>query len=651
MNALANSQYGELEKFIHWGFPDGQSPVRFATYTGQESQDRKQAIVANPPDILLTNYVMLELILTRPEELNLIQSAKGLHFLVLDEMHTYRGRQGSDVAMLVRRVRDRFEADRLQCVGTSATLASAGTFDEQRAEIARVASNLFGSEVRPEHVIGETLRRATPNRELADPGFRSELTRRLADFERHPPTDYRSFVADPLSIWIESIFGLGTEEGTGRLVRARPRSITGKEGAAADLFATDGRRGSPVLQCHPGGLARRLPLPQPGHGVPSLRIPDPPVCQPNPWGISFMAMLHMASDSGLFRTREQLEADGWVLDGNVFHRAGHTYLPLYEAKMVHHFDHRFGTYEGQTDSQANQGKLPELDEAQHADPHRVSSPRYWVPAEEVEGRLAGRWDRWWLLGWRDVCRNTDTRTVIASLVPGAGVGHKFPIMLPTGIAPNRIGCLYANLATYVLDYAARQKMGGTSLSYFHLKQFPILPPDSYDQEALWSPGATRLGWLLARVLELTYTAWDLSAFARDCGYEGPPFRWDEARRFVLRCEIDAAFFHLYGINRDDTAYILGTFPIVRRKDEAAHGEYRTKRIVLEIHDEMAEAIRTGVSYQTVLDPPPADPRRRIHRRDGSRFVMSSRCRKCPTSFGSRTRSSGRTTSIARDRAV
>jgi ATP-dependent helicase YprA (DUF1998 family) len=146
MNALANSQYVELEKFMQRGFPASQSPVRFATYTGQEGRDRKEEIVVNPPDILLTNYVMLELILTRPEELNLIHAAKGLRFLVLDELHTYRGRQGSDVAMLVRRVRERFEADSLQCVGTSATLASAGTFKEQRAEIARVASNLFGSE-------------------------------------------------------------------------------------------------------------------------------------------------------------------------------------------------------------------------------------------------------------------------------------------------------------------------------------------------------------------------------------------------------------------------------------------------------------------------------------------------------------------------
>lgn len=162
MNALANSQYGELEKFLRHGYPDGKGPVTFALYTGQESDERKRAIVANPPDILLTNYVMLELLLTRPQEKNLIQAAQGLQFLVLDELHTYRGRQGADVALLVRRVRDILAATRLQCVGTSATIASAGTADEQRAEVAQVAALLFGAEVSPAHIIGETLRRATP---------------------------------------------------------------------------------------------------------------------------------------------------------------------------------------------------------------------------------------------------------------------------------------------------------------------------------------------------------------------------------------------------------------------------------------------------------------------------------------------------------
>lgn len=114
--------------------------------------------------------------------------------------------------------------------------------------------------------------------------------------------------------------------------------------------------------------------------------------------------------------------------------------------------------------------------------------------------------------------------------------------------------------------------------------------------------------IVPRVLELTYTAWDLEGFARDCGYDGPPFRWDEERRFMLRCELDAAFFHLYGISQDDAAYIMDTFPIVRRKDEDKHGHYRTKDTILEIYAALAEAQRTGQPYQTRLNPPPADPR-------------------------------------------
>jgi hypothetical protein len=115
-------------------------------------------------------------------------------------------------------------------------------------------------------------------------------------------------------------------------------------------------------------------------------------------------------------------------------------------------------------------------------------------------------------------------------------------------------------------------------------------------------------WLLLRVLELTYAAWDLEPFAQDCGFSSPPFVWDEARRFQIRCELDAAFFHLYGLSRDDADYIMDTFPIVMRKDEEKHGTYRTKDTILEIYDAMQTAITTGKPYQTRLDPPPADPR-------------------------------------------
>ncbi len=329
----------------------------------------------------------------------------------------------------------------------------------------------------------------------------------------------------------------------------------------------------------------------------------------NPWDISFrQGLFNMASDSGLFRTRDQLEADGWRLDGNTFRRGEQTYLPLYEAKMVHHFDHRFGTYEGQTDSQANQGKLPEFDESHHFDPCRFSLPWYWVPAEEVVGRLDGRWKRHWLLGWRDICRNTDTRTVIACVLPSAGVGHTFPLAFPELDDHGLAACLYANLGSFVLDYLARQKIGGTHVTYGLLKQFPVIAPDAYDDPAQWFATEICSSWILSRVLELTFTAWDIAPFARDCGYDGPPFRWDSARRFLLRSELDATFFHLYGVNRNDTDYIMETFPVVKKKDIQQHDNYRTKLAILEFYDAMQRSIETGEPYQTRLDPHPADPR-------------------------------------------
>src|SRR5262245_10198062 len=228
MNALANSQRGELEKFLCHGYPPGRPPVRFARYTGQESFDERKQIQQNPPDILLTNYVMLELLLTRPEERRtIVQAARGLRFLVLDELHTYRGRQGADVAMLVRRVRDALDAPRLQCVGTSATLAGADDPAEQQRQVATVAGQMFGTNVLPEHVIGETLRRVTPARDLADPAFLSELTARVSDPSRRPPSDYHAYVHDPLSVWIESTFGVHPDRTGTRLVRARPSALRG----------------------------------------------------------------------------------------------------------------------------------------------------------------------------------------------------------------------------------------------------------------------------------------------------------------------------------------------------------------------------------------------------------------------------------------
>ncbi|HEV2362380.1 MAG TPA: DEAD/DEAH box helicase, partial [Acidimicrobiales bacterium] len=234
MNALANSQREELKKFLDFGFAQSERQVTYARYTGQEKPDERRRILADPPDILLTNYVMLDLVLTRPDERqHLVTAARGLQFLVLDELHTYRGRQGADVAMLVRRVRDACEAPNVQVVGTSATMATGGTTAERRQVVAEVASRLFGTHLGPDQVIGETLLRAT-TAVAAEPGT---LAQRVADIAGGAslPTDYDVLATDPVAGWVEETFGLSTEAESGLLVRAAPMRLSDAGTTLADL--------------------------------------------------------------------------------------------------------------------------------------------------------------------------------------------------------------------------------------------------------------------------------------------------------------------------------------------------------------------------------------------------------------------------------
>ena len=239
MNALANSQLLELEKFLQPDPESGRLPVSFARYTGQDSRERRQEILASPPDILLTNYMMLELIMTRDLERRLIANAEGLRFLVLDELHTYRGRQGADVALLLRRLRERLEppqGQRLLFIGTSATLAGRGSPAEQRAQVARVGAQLFGSPLEVRQVIGETLRRVTPPF-AQDEAFRRELRSAVERGTKlTPPRAFADYVAHPLSQWIEARLCL--REKDGHLLRREPLGIPGENGAA-QLLAAD----------------------------------------------------------------------------------------------------------------------------------------------------------------------------------------------------------------------------------------------------------------------------------------------------------------------------------------------------------------------------------------------------------------------------
>ena len=236
MNALVNSQEEELGKFLKEGFAEGEQPVTFERYTGQVSDEERERIINDPPNILLTNYVMLELIMTRPHERRLIERARGLRFVVLDELHTYRGRQGADVALLMRRVRERLEVagQPIQFVGTSATMASGGSFEEQQQQVARVSSDIFGAPVLPEHVIGETLQRATAGG-LDTESLSAAVAAVAAENALVIPVEYDAFVAHPLSIWIENTFGLRAEGA--RLQRQTPSSI---EDAAESLSELTG---------------------------------------------------------------------------------------------------------------------------------------------------------------------------------------------------------------------------------------------------------------------------------------------------------------------------------------------------------------------------------------------------------------------------
>lgn len=244
MNALVNSQQEELGKFLCDGFDIGEQPVTFERYTGQVSDEERERIINDPPDILLTNYVMLELIMTRPHERRMLERARGLRFVVLDELHTYRGRQGADVALLMRRVRERLEVagQPIQFVGTSATMASGGSFEEQQEQVAQVSSDIFGATVLPEHVIGETLQRSTPG-ELDTEALSAAVA---AGHALVGPADYEAFIAHPLSAWIENTFGLCADGA--RLKRQTPRSIESAAEVLSELTAVDAASCEVVIQ-------------------------------------------------------------------------------------------------------------------------------------------------------------------------------------------------------------------------------------------------------------------------------------------------------------------------------------------------------------------------------------------------------------------
>ena len=292
------------------------------------------------------------------------------------------------------------------------------------------------------------------------------------------------------------------------------------------------------------------------------------------WPVKYKTMFHMTNDSHLFRTAAQLDAEGFYpVQGNRWKRSEELYLPLYQGRMIHQFDHRANSVRFNPESTHNPYLSEEVTEAQHADPGFLPQTQYWVTSRNVEEAMPE--SSRYALGFRDIARPTDVRTVIASIVPWAGYGNTVPLLVIADTLATVF--LTANLNVMCLDFVARQKAQGTHLNWYIVEQLPVIPATAYDR----CFGVTTARDLVRdHVLRLTYTAHDMAPFARDLGNHGPPFAWDEEERRHLRARLDALYFHLYGLSREDASYVLDTFPIVRKQDEAAFGRYRTRDLIL-----------------------------------------------------------------------
>jgi len=324
----------------------------------------------------------------------------------------------------------------------------------------------------------------------------------------------------------------------------------------------------------------------------------------NPWGLRFsQGLFNMASDSGEFRTARNLQAIGATFDGWAWRRGEQRWLPLYEAKMLSHWNDRYATYEGATQAQLNKGTLPRLVNRRLDDPSAEPTARYWVAERAVADAVPAGWDREWFLGWRDITNASNERTFVSSVLPRAAVGHVFPIVLTA--QPSRLPLLQAVWSSLVMDYVVRQKLSGTHMTYGVVGQLTCPRPEAIEVPGAWSCEALS-DFVRVRVLELTFTSHRIRPYAEDVvgGDPGNPFRWLPERREQLRAELDAAMLHLYGLDRKDTEHVLDSFLVVRKYEERDHGEFRTKRLVLREYDAMTRAAETGVPYRSPLAPPP-----------------------------------------------
>lgn len=276
----------------------------------------------------------------------------------------------------------------------------------------------------------------------------------------------------------------------------------------------------------------------------------------NAWAIRFVRMFDQTNDAELFREGPTLKADGCALEAGRWVRRKEVFLPTYEAKMIQAYDHRAASVVVQGDNWMRQGQTEETPPVMHQNPEFVAMPRFWVDEKVVLERHGGQ-KREAFLAMKDVTSPTNQRTMIAAFIPWSAVVNSAPLLLTTnGISSRRGCCLLANLNSFAYDFVARQKVGGLHLNFFIVEQLPALPPDRYDEKCPWDRKSTLEKWVSERVLKLTCTADDMRPLAEATGFAEGVHKWNDAERAILRAELDAAYFHLYGLDREEVDYVL-----------------------------------------------------------------------------------------------
>jgi hypothetical protein len=309
----------------------------------------------------------------------------------------------------------------------------------------------------------------------------------------------------------------------------------------------------------------------------------------NSWNIELKTMFHQTNDSKHFKLGKELKAEGFELIRNCWVKRKKEFLPLFEAKMTRDYDHRASKVVMSSGNWYMNYSAESASLVEHQNPEFLPMGRWWVDEAEILARAPNSM-KTAAISFHDIARANDTRTMVACMLPFAGVANTLPLIIKgDAITWRRFSCLLGCLNSLVFDFVARQKTGGAHLNFFIVEQIPTLPPDRYDEKCTWSKRTSLESWISERVLKLTCTSEDMVPLAEATGFDEKIHKWNEAERAKLRAELDAAFFLLYGIERDDIDYILTTFQGIRDEDEAHGGEGPTRKAIFDA----LEVLTTG----------------------------------------------------------